>query len=104
MTERGGPEDDAAAFVRPPGVEGGYAPRAEPPAYTPPPPTVSPAEAAVFGRPDGAGAFAAPPSDRIAPAHRNPMPVPRIYSEAFGPSPGAVEGYDPPPGRGWRRS
>ncbi|MGN6608688.1 MAG: trypsin-like peptidase domain-containing protein [Jatrophihabitans sp.] len=107
MTEHGGtpapqaaqpPVDPDGAFGRPDGVAGGFAPRAEPPAYAPPPPTVSPAEQAVFGRPQGAGAFAPAPGERLAPTYQPPQPTPRIYSEAFGPTPGARDGFAPAPG------
>ena len=86
------------AFRRPDGLTGGFPPRPELPSYPPPPPTVSPAEQAVFGRPAGAEAFAPAPGERINPQHRPPQPVPRIMSEAFGAPPGAVEGFDPAPG------
>ncbi|HZC71178.1 MAG TPA: trypsin-like peptidase domain-containing protein [Jatrophihabitans sp.] len=97
-------DDDAAdaapdsAFARPAGVEGAFAPRVEPPVYSPPPPTVSPQERAVFERPPGADAFAPAPGERITPRPADHAPVPRIFSEAFGPTPGAHEGFDPEPG------
>jgi S1-C subfamily serine protease len=94
-----GPDNgEEAAFARPPGVEDGFAPRLEPPNYTPPPPTVSPQEQAVFGRPSGAGAFAPAPGERIAPRPPEHAPVPRIFADAFGPSAEAREGFDPAPG------
>jgi S1-C subfamily serine protease len=91
-------------FVRPDGVEGGFAPRAEPPPYQPPPPTVSPQERAVFGRPPGAEPFAPAPGERISPRPADHAPVPGIFAEAFGPSPGAREGFDPKPGSRLRPS
>jgi S1-C subfamily serine protease len=94
-------EDDVgggAAFARPPGVEGGFEPQAEPPRYTPPPPTVSPQERAVFGRPPGAESFAPAPGERIRPRPADHAPVPGIFAEAFGPTTEAREGFDPAPG------
>ena len=86
------------AFRRPDGLSDGFAPRPTQPNYTPPPPTVSPAERAVFGRPANAGAFAPAPGERIDPRHNPPQPVPRVFSEAFGATPEAVDGFDPAPG------
>jgi S1-C subfamily serine protease len=94
----GQPDQAGATFGRPPGVAGGFAPRAEPPAYSPPPPTVSPAEQAVFGRPPGASAFAPAPGERIVADHTPPQPVPRVYADAFGPTPDASDGFAPAPG------
>jgi S1-C subfamily serine protease len=93
-------DDDAPdeAFARPPGVEDGFAPHIEPPAYQPPPPTVSPQERAVFGRPPGAGAFAPAPGERIGPRPAEHAPVPGIFAQAFGPTPEAHDGFDPAPG------
>jgi S1-C subfamily serine protease len=87
-----------SAFARPDGMNGGFAPRAEPPTYVPPPPTVSPEERAVFGRPPGAEAFAPAPGERIAPRRTEYAPVPGIFAEAFGAPPSAREGFDPEPG------
>jgi S1-C subfamily serine protease len=89
---------DEAAFVRPPGVDGSFASRSEPPAYTPPPPTASPQEAAVFGRPPGAGSFAPAPGERISPRPTEHAPVPGIFAQAFGRTPEARDGFDPAPG------
>jgi S1-C subfamily serine protease len=96
VTENGA--GDEATFARPPGVEGAFAPRGEIGPYTPPPPTVSPQERAVFERPPGAGPFAPAPGERIAPRPADHSPVPRIFTEAFGPTAGAEDGFDPAPG------
>jgi serine protease Do len=98
-----GQPDDAPneeAFVRPPGVAEGFAPRAPEPDYPPPPPTVSPEEQAVFGRPVGAGAapFAPQPGERLSPQPTFVAPVPRMLSDTFGPTTGAIGGFDPAPG------
>jgi S1-C subfamily serine protease len=95
-----GPEEtrDAAPFGRPDGVSGGFAPRTEPPAYPPPPPTVSPAERNAFGRPAGSGAFAPTPGERIVPRHEPPLPVPAALRDAFGATPAAVDGFAAAPG------
>jgi S1-C subfamily serine protease len=96
--ESGGqpPADDA--FTRPPGVADGFEPRPAEPLYTPPPPTVSPQEQAVFGRPEGATEFAPLPGERLPPHRTEVAPVPRALAESFGPADGAVEGFDPAPG------
>jgi S1-C subfamily serine protease len=87
-----------AGFARPEGIDGGFAPRAEQPPYLPPPPTTSPEERAVFGRPPGADAFAPAPGERIAPRRTDYAPVPGIFAEAFGAPPQAREGFAPEPG------
>jgi S1-C subfamily serine protease len=87
-----------ADYARPADVEGGFAPRQEPLQYTPPPPTVSPQEQAVFGRPEGAGAFAPAPGERIGPRPTGRAPVPAMFAEAFGATPTAQDGFDPQPG------
>jgi S1-C subfamily serine protease len=92
------PGSDEDAFARPDDVEGGFAPRTEPLQYAPPPPTVSPAERAVFGRPAGAESFAPAPGERIAPRRTTYAPVPGIFAEAFGAPPAARDGFDPEPG------
>jgi S1-C subfamily serine protease len=89
---------DETAFARPPGVEGAFAPPHEQPAYAPPPPTVSPQERAVFGRPPGAESFAPAPGERIPPRLPDHAPVPAIFTQAFGPTAGARDGFDPEPG------
>jgi S1-C subfamily serine protease len=91
-------EHDADAFTRPDGVEDGFAPRPPDPAYAPPPPTVSPEERAVFGRPPGAGEFAPLPGERIEPRTVPPPPVPQVLTESFGAPPTAAKGFDPAPG------
>jgi S1-C subfamily serine protease len=95
MTESGAGDD---AFVRPPGVEGGFEPQPEQPAYQAPPPTVSPQEGAVFGRPPGGGAFNPAPGERIAPRPADHAPVPTIFADAFGPPAVAQDGFAPLPG------
>ncbi len=89
---------DDTAFRRPDGADAGFAVRTEPPAYTPPPPTVAPAERDAFGRPAGAGAYAPPVGERIAPRPRQAPAVPAPARAAFGPSPQAADGFDPAPG------
>ena len=96
MTEED-PEQQRA-FARPPGVDGGFAPNPEPPAYTRPPETVSPQERAVFGRPPGAESFAPAPGERISPRATPHAAVPAIFSQAFGPTAQAKDGFDPEPG------
>ena len=95
VTEHSGDDD---AYARPAGVDGRFAPRIETAPYLPPPPTVSPQERAVFGRPPGTGPFAPAPGERISPRPAEHAPVPRIFAEAFGPTAQAVDGYDPAPG------
>lgn len=90
-----GPDAD---YFRPPGVDDGFAPRARAESYVPPPPTVSPAEQAVFGRPPEAGAFAPAPGERLAPKHVQHSAIPRIFAEAFGATPAAQGGFAPEPG------
>jgi S1-C subfamily serine protease len=89
---------DAEAFVRPSGVMEGFAPRDPEPDYVPPPPTVSPQERAVYGRPEGGAEFAPLPGERMSPQPTVVPPVPRVLSETFGPAPGAIGGFDPAPG------
>ncbi len=95
-TPRSDPDD--AEFARPSGAAGGFAPPTEPPAYSPPPPTVSPGERAVFERPDGAGSFAPAPGERISARASQREVVPRIFADSFGQTPGAKDGFDPAPG------
>jgi S1-C subfamily serine protease len=90
--------DDAPEFARPDGVDGGFAPRAESAPYTPPPPTVSPQERAVFGRPPGAESFAPAPGERIVPRHAERAPVPPIFAQTFGATRDTVDGFAPAPG------
>ncbi len=92
-----------AAFARPSGIEGGFAPRSEPPTYLPPPPTTSPEERAVFGRPPGADAFAPAPGERIAARRTEYAPVPRMFAEAFGAPPERARGLRPRTGHAPRR-
>jgi S1-C subfamily serine protease len=86
------------AFARPPGVADGFESRPAEPLYTPPPPTVSPQEQAVFGRPQVAAAFEPLPGERLPPHRTEVAPVPRALTESFGPAEGAVDGFDPAPG------
>jgi S1-C subfamily serine protease len=92
-----------ASYGRPDGVRGGFDPVVERmPAYTAPPPTVSPADRAAFERPPGAdeAGFAPPPADRLPPRHVNPaLPVPPGSVETFGRTRTAsAQGFDPAPG------
>jgi S1-C subfamily serine protease len=89
---------DDAAFARPAAVGGSFAPRDEPPAYLPPPPTVSPDDRARFGRPAGAGSYAPPPGERVGPTPTYRPAVPAILADAFGATAGAQDGFAPAPG------
>jgi S1-C subfamily serine protease len=86
------------SYARPPGLDDPFASRAAEPLYSPPPPTVSPEEQAVFGRPPGATEYAPLPGERIAPQPGQLPPVPRALADAFGGTPAAVDGFDPAPG------
>jgi S1-C subfamily serine protease len=86
------------AYARPPGVDSSFAPHVEPPRYTAPPQTVSPAEAAVFGRPPGAQPFAPAPGERIVPKPVEQAPVPEMFAQAFGAPAEAMDGFAPAPG------
>jgi S1-C subfamily serine protease len=99
-TENGQPTPLAdTEFARPAGIDGPFAQPDEPvPAYQPPPPTVPPEVAEVFGRPAGAGAYAPPPETRLAPQHVSPLAAPAGSIELFGPTPTAIDGFDPVPG------
>ncbi|HEV7193464.1 MAG TPA: trypsin-like peptidase domain-containing protein [Jatrophihabitantaceae bacterium] len=85
-------------FARPAGLDAPFAPREDLPAYAPPPPTVSPEDQAVFGRPAGATEFAPAPGERIPPRHAEPPPVPQHLAETYAASPSAAGGFDAPPG------
>ena len=89
---------DDQAFARPPAVDAPFAPRDEPPAYVPPPPTVSPEDRARFGRPAGAGSYAPPSGERIGPTPAYRPPVPAVMAAAFGATAAAEEGFEPAPG------
>ena len=89
--------DGADAYARPDGVSGGFEPRQAPEPYRPPPPTVSPAEQAEFGR-RGSDSFAPQAGERLVPRHATPAPVPRVFSDAFGAPGSASDGFDPAPG------
>ena len=90
--------EPADAYARPEGVDAPFAPRDNQPLYSPPPPTVSPEEHAVFGRPAGAPAFAPPAADRVPPRPMDRPPVPPPLAGAFGPPATAQDGFDPPAG------
>ena len=104
MTDSGDRPSSAAPgeqgdFRRPDGVNGSFAPAPADPVYSPPPPTVSPVERAVFGRPPGGAEFAPLAGERIPPRHGVAAPaVPPGSPETFGPSPAAIDGFDPAPG------
>jgi S1-C subfamily serine protease len=89
---------DDDAYARPDGVFGGFEPQPPVVPYSPPPPTGSPQEQAVFGRPPGAGEYAPPPADRVAPRHVPSAPAPPGAQFAFGRTPGGAGGFDPAPG------
>ena len=86
------------SFARPDGVDAPFAPHDPLPAYSAPPPTVSPEEHAVYGRPPGAAEFAPAAGERIPPRHAEPQQVPAAVADAFRATPGATGGYDPPSG------
>jgi S1-C subfamily serine protease len=88
----------ADAYARPAGVAGTFEPRADPQLYRPPPPTVSPQQQAVFGRPPGAPEFAPLPGERIAPSSTPIVAVPASLAASFGATPQAADGFDPAPG------
>jgi S1-C subfamily serine protease len=90
--------DDAAAFARPPDVAGAFAPREEPPLYSPPPPTASPEERAVFGAPASGISYAPLAGERIGPHSSPPPPVPQVLTDAFGGFGRGERGFDPAPG------
>ncbi len=93
-------DDGEAAFGRPHGVSGGFAPRQPEPLYSPPPPTVSPHERVEFARPAGSSAEFAPlAGERIRPAHTAAAPVHPELTRAFGRTEHAGrDGFDPEPG------
>ena len=95
MSEGTGGDED---FARPQGLDAPFAPRDETPVYSPPPPTVSPEEQAVYGRPAGADAYAPPPGERIPPRPTERPPVQPGAELAYGATPTATDGFDPPPG------
>src|SRR6185369_11662291 len=70
----GDADDDV--FRRPGGLSSSFEPNPDPPEYSPPPPTVAPDEADVFGRPAGAGAYLPRPGDRVPPRQVPPPAVP----------------------------
>ena len=93
-----GAPGDGSPFARPAGAEAGYAPRPASPAYSPPPPTVSPDERAAYARPAQGAAFAPAPGERIAPRRAAPVPVPYALASTFRAPPEARDGFDPEPG------
>ncbi len=98
MSEQSGAEAPDDAFRRPDGVESAFAPRADPPPYTPPPATVSPAEREVFGRPGGAGPYQPPPGSRLTAGPMQGPAVPRVTAAAFGRTTEGGTGFDAPQG------
>ncbi len=90
---------DDAAFERPDGIFGSFAPPAPEPAYTAPPPTISPEERESYSRPPGGAEFEPPPGERLPPRHGVVTPpVPSGSVETFGRTPAGAEGFDPVPG------
>lgn len=90
--------EPSAEFGRPDGVEDGFGSRPQQPAYAPPPPTVAPEQQAEFGRPQAGVAFAPLAGERLAPRPMvNPV-VPWMVTEAFAPTPGTPQSFDPAPG------
>jgi S1-C subfamily serine protease len=96
--ESGSQPSAEAAFARPPGVADGFESRPPEPLYTPPPPTVSPQEQALFGRPQGGAEFAPLPGERLPPHRTEVAPVPGALADSFGPAESAVDGFDAAPG------
>jgi S1-C subfamily serine protease len=86
------------AYRRPQGIEDSFAPREQPPNYTPPPPTAPPEERAAYGRPPGAGAYDPAPGQRLAPRPAERPVVPAVAAQAFGRSPAGSDGFDAAPG------
>ena len=86
----------AGAFVRPPGVSEGFAPRAPLPPPAPSSRPAQPGEAAAFGRqPGDSGGFAQ--AQRLGPRRAPaPMVTPALH-QAFG-RPAAAAEFDPAPG------
>ena len=91
----GEPDD---AYRRPQGIDDSFAPREQPPSYTPPPPTVPPEQSATYGRPHGAGGYDPPPGHRLAPRPSERPIVPAVAAQAFGRSPAGADGFDAAPG------
>ena len=92
-----GPDDDAA-FRRPPGLREPFEPRPEAAGLHAAPPTISPADSAEYGRPAGAGPYAAPPGDRVVSRPNPPPAVPWVMTSAFGAPADAEDGFAPEPG------
>jgi S1-C subfamily serine protease len=92
----GDADDDV--FRRPGGLSSSFEPNPDPPEYSPPPPTVAPDEADVFGRPAGAGAYLPRPGDRVPPRQVPPPAVPWAMTQAFAATPDAEDGFAPAPG------
>ncbi|HEY7009893.1 MAG TPA: trypsin-like peptidase domain-containing protein [Jatrophihabitantaceae bacterium] len=92
------PRADDAAFRRPEGLSGSFAPSPEPPAYRPPPPTVPPELRETYRRPEGAGAYDPGPGDRVPPRPSARPTVPWQLASAFGAGPEARGGFAPEPG------
>jgi S1-C subfamily serine protease len=86
-------------YTRPDGVFGSFDAVPAPPLYSPPPPTVSPQDQALFGRPAGSAEFAPPPGDRLPPRHGVASPpIPPGSATVFGRPSAGVDGFDPAPG------
>jgi S1-C subfamily serine protease len=85
-------------YARPAGLDGPFARRDPEPSYSPPPPTASPEERAVYGRPSAGTEYAPLPGERIPPRPTEVPPVPLALADAFGVTPGASGGFDPAPG------
>lgn len=88
-----------SGYRRPDGVAGSFQPPAAELAHTPPPPVVSPAEQATFGRPPGQPSFAPLAGERIPPRPGVVSPpVAPGSSETFGRTGSGGNGFDPAPG------
>jgi S1-C subfamily serine protease len=86
-------------FSRPDGIFGSFAPPPPEPAYTAPPPTVSPEERATFSRPPGGAEFAPLPGERMPPRRGvDAPPVPPGAGATFGRTVSGADGFDPAPG------
>jgi len=92
------PSNADADFARPAGIDGGFAERPIPPRYSPPPPTVSPEDQAVFGRPSPDAAFAPAPGERLAPRAGERPAVAPVFRDTFSAPGGARDGFAPAPG------
>lgn len=89
---------DGIDYSRPAGVQAPFAPHSPELPYAPPPPTVSPEERAVFGRPAGAAQFDPPATDRVVPGRVSVAAVPAALAENYQAPATARAGFDPPSG------